>query len=222
MRAFMRRYGAHPLNLLALLASFALAGYAARLLLHSNPVGVIAWFVGAAIGHDLLMLPLYAIADGGLARLWRRHPSRLPMAPWINYLRVPVLSSALLLLVYLPSIARLSPNYQAITGLSSAGYLNRWLAVTGAMFVLSALAFAIQLRRKRTGPADADRPGPKDADSEGPTTAATAVGPSATARGASSCDDAELSGGAPPDPTPDAGARAGHGSRRRQRQSGHG
>lgn len=158
MHALFRHYGAHPLNLLTLLASFALAAYAARLLVHSNPVGVIVWFVGAAIGHDLLLLPLYAIADGQLARLWRRHPGRLPTGPWINYLRAPALLSGLLLLVYLPSIARLSSDYQAITGLSSAGYLNRWLAVTGALFFLSALAFAIQLRRKRTRAADTDGP----------------------------------------------------------------
>lgn len=149
MRRFAHRYGANPLHLLALLASFALAGYAAILLVHSRPVGVVVWFVGAAIGHDLLLLPLYAIADRGMMRASRRRPAPLPSAPWLNYVRFPALVSGLLLLVYLPSIARLSTNYHATTGLSSAGYFARWLAVTGALFLLSALALALRMRRRR-------------------------------------------------------------------------
>lgn len=147
MRSFVRHYGAHPLNLLALLASFALAGYAAVLLVPSRPVGVIVWFVGAAVIHDVLLVPLYAIADRGLVSVWRRHPGSTAMSPWINYVRVPAGISALLLLVFLPSIARLSTGFHSITGLSSADYLARWLAITGALFVLSAIAFAFRLRR---------------------------------------------------------------------------
>ena len=42
-------------QLLALLASFVVAGYAGIRLLAGNPVGVGAWFVGSAVGHDLLL-----------------------------------------------------------------------------------------------------------------------------------------------------------------------
>lgn len=174
MRTFVRHYGAHPLNLLALLASFALAGYAVVLLVPSRPVAVIVWFVGAAIGHDLLLVPLYAIADRGLIGLWRRHPGTVPISPWINYLRVPAAISALLLLLFLPSIARLSTGFHATTGLSSSGYLARWLAVTGVLFVLSAIAFAIQLRRKR-GPDEAAAPADRGR-SDPPTVATTEAG----------------------------------------------
>lgn len=149
MTIFTRRYGAHPLHLLAIIASFALAGYAAIQLVHSRSIEVIVWFLGAAIGHDLLLLPLYAIADGTLIRLHRRHPGRAGPSPWINYLRVPAMLSGLLLLVYLPSIARLSNVFTATTALSSAGYFARWLGITGVLFLLSGLMLAIQIRRKR-------------------------------------------------------------------------
>jgi hypothetical protein len=148
MTIFARRYGARPLHLLAMIASFALAGYAAIQLFHSRSIEVFVWFAGAAVGHDLLLLPLYAIADSTIARGRRR--SALPgAAPWINYVRIPAAASALLLLVYLPSIARLSSVFTATTGLSSEGYFSRWLGITGVLFLLSGLALAIKLRRTR-------------------------------------------------------------------------
>ncbi|MBV8993545.1 MAG: hypothetical protein JO287_07565, partial [Pseudonocardiales bacterium] len=48
MSAMARRESA---QLLALLAGFAVAGYAAIRLLAGNPVGIGAWFVGSAIVH---------------------------------------------------------------------------------------------------------------------------------------------------------------------------
>ncbi len=147
MASFSRRYGAHPLHLLAMVASFALAGYAAIQLVHSRSIEVIVWFVGAAVGHDLLVLPLYAIADRTLIR--RNRPARPGVSPWINYVRVPAALSALLLLVYLPSIARLSDIFTATTGLSSGGYFSRWLGITGVLFLLSGLTLALRIRRKR-------------------------------------------------------------------------
>ena len=63
MRRLLRWYGANPLHLLALLGCFALAGYAAARLVPSRPLGVAAWFLGAVVGHDLLLMPLYSLAD---------------------------------------------------------------------------------------------------------------------------------------------------------------
>ena len=62
MRRQLRWYGASPLHLLALLACFGLAGYAAARLIPSRPLSVIAWFLGAVIVGiftcvALLMLP---------------------------------------------------------------------------------------------------------------------------------------------------------------------
>jgi hypothetical protein len=146
MGKFVRWYGANPLHLLALLGSFALAGYAAQRLLSDRPIAVAVWFVGAAVGHDLVLLPLYQLADRPLHQIWRRTPERTG-APWINYLRFPLAISALLLLVWFPSIFRLSKVYTSTTDLSASPYLGHWLAITGTLFLISATAYAVRLRR---------------------------------------------------------------------------
>ena len=89
MRRLPRWYGANPLHLLALLGCFALAGYAAARLVSSHPVAVAVWFLGAVIGHDLLLMPLYSLADRSVLAAIRHRAPRLPAVPWINYLRVP-------------------------------------------------------------------------------------------------------------------------------------
>ncbi len=114
MRRLTRWYGANPLHLLALLACFALAGYAATQLVRSRPESVAIWFVGAVVGHDLVLMPLYSIADWSVLAAVRHRAPNLPPVPWINYLRVPAGLSALLLLVWFPLILRLKTHYQAI------------------------------------------------------------------------------------------------------------
>ena len=148
MRRQLRWYGASPLHLLALLACFGLAGYAAARLESSHPVAVAIWFVGAVIGHDLLLMPLYALADRSAMAAIRHREPNLPAAPWINYVRVPAALSGLLLLVWFPLILRLRSPYHASTTLSADPYLWHWLAVTGTLFLLSAVAFALRLRRQ--------------------------------------------------------------------------
>ncbi len=150
MRRFVEWYGASPLHLLSLLASFALAGYAALELFSSEALQVLVWFVGAAVGHDLLLLPLYALVDTTLVRSTRRRRSAAvtsPAVPWVNYLRVPLLVSGLLLLVFFPSILRLADGYSTTTGLSSDPYLERWLLISGVLFAVSAVTYALRLRR---------------------------------------------------------------------------
>ncbi len=150
MRAFTRRYGAHPLHLLALLASFALAGYAAQRLLERETLRVAVWFVGAAVLHDLVLFPLYAIADASLLSRLRRRSTDLPAPPWINYLRIPGAISLVLLLVFSPAIFRLSDIYAVTTDMTSAHYLEHWLLVTAALFGISAVCYAFALRRRRS------------------------------------------------------------------------
>ncbi len=147
MRRLLRWYGASPLHLLVLLGCFALAGYAAARLVPSHPVGVAAWFLGAVIGHDLLLMPLYTLADRSAAAVIRHRAPRLPAIPWINYLRVPAALSGLLFLVWFPLILRLHTRYQASTTLSPDPYLWHWLAVTGVLFLASAAALALRIRR---------------------------------------------------------------------------
>lgn len=237
-RGIRRWYGASPLHLLALLAAFALAGYALRGVIEAGQWrGFAEWFVVAIIGHDLLLFPLYSLADLSLrgllpARLTRRRPvppaaagsagarpTRVgsaaarstpagPTAPrsaagpahpvptakqttgWdhltapatpashaqteptpagpaqteptpatahvagpplINYVRIPVAFSLLLLMVFFPLILGLSqPEYHRASGLDTQPYLWRWLAITGVMFVISAVTYALRMRRMNT------------------------------------------------------------------------
>jgi hypothetical protein len=149
MRRLLRWYGATPLHLLAMLGCFALAGYAADRLVPSRPLGVAAWFLGAVIGHDLVLMPLYTLADRSAAAVLRHRAARLPALPWLNYLRVPAVLSGLLFLVWFPLILRLRTRYQASTTLSPYPYLWHWLAVTGMLFLLSAVALAVRVRALR-------------------------------------------------------------------------
>ena len=157
MRRQLRWYGASPLHLLALLACSGLAGYAAVRLVPSKPVGVIVWFLGAVIGHDLLLMPLYSLADRSVMAAVRHREPQLPAGPWINYIRVPAALSGLLFLVWFPLILRLQSPYHASTTLSADPYVWHWLAVTGVLFGLSAVAFALRLRRRSRAAPPADR-----------------------------------------------------------------
>lgn len=142
-RGWRRFYGAHPLHLLALLGCFGLSGYAALQASRGPlPGWMLLWFVGAVIGHDLVLYPLYALADRSLAAgLHRRRAAHSVHEPgWANYLRVPALLFGLLLLMFWPLITRHSePSYRFATGLGTELYLGRWLLVSGIAFLLSAL-----------------------------------------------------------------------------------
>lgn len=152
MKHVLGWYGAGPLHLLALLGSFALAGYAALRLLPHNPVGVAIWFVGAAIAHDLVLLPLYAVADRSVQAVLRhRTPPSVPDV-WVNFVRVPTLLSGLLLLAWFPLILRLPGAFTGITGYTTAPYLERWLLVSGVLYAGSAVALAVRLRRHDRAP----------------------------------------------------------------------
>jgi hypothetical protein len=146
MRWFRRWYGANPLHLLAMLGCVLLADYAAVRLLHVKPIGIALWLVGAVVGHDLVLFPLYVIADRSVMAVFRHRPPDLPAVPWINYLRVPVVLSGILLLIWFPLIFRIPSHFPRTTDLSLNPYLGHWVAITGVLFLLSAAAFALRLR----------------------------------------------------------------------------
>jgi hypothetical protein len=152
MRWFKRWYGANPLHLLTMIGCVPLAWYAGARLLHTKPVDVAVWFAGAVIGHDLILLPLYALADKSVITVFRHRPPKLPTVPWINYLRVPVVLSGILLLMWFPLIFKIPSHFPRYTDLSLDPYLGHWLTVTGALFLLSAVAFAFRLRPGRPQP----------------------------------------------------------------------
>jgi hypothetical protein len=149
-----RAYGANPLHLLALLSSFALAGYAVAHLVHESTfVRILIWFLAAVVGHDLVLFPLYALADrslsGALRALWPRHGAVARISP-LNYIRLPALGTGLLFVVFLPGIIRQGQStYYAATGQTQQPFLDRWLLLTAAMFALSAIVYAVRLRGTR-------------------------------------------------------------------------
>lgn len=141
-----------PLQLLLLACSFALAVYAGVRLLAGDWLGVALWVVGAALLHDLVLLPLYALADRALVRGLGAAGRR----EWTMYVRVPAALSALLLLVWFPLISgAVAGHYRSATGQSPDGFLPRWLLITAVLFGGSALLLARRLRRaaKRRPPA---------------------------------------------------------------------
>ncbi|MEU0598444.1 hypothetical protein ABZ484_09355 [Streptomyces sp. NPDC006393] len=134
-----------PLQLVLLACSFALAGYAGVRLFAGDWFGVALWFVGAALLHDLVLLPLYTAAD----RAALRAAGRAGRRPWVGYVRVPAVLSGLLLLVWFPLIAGQVDRrrYRLATGLPPDGYLARWLLITAVLFGGSALVLLVRLRR---------------------------------------------------------------------------
>ncbi len=141
-----------PFQLLLLVCSFALAAYAGVRLLADDWFGVALWFVGAALLHDLVLLPLYSVADRALLRGCGAAGHR----DLAVHVRVPAALSGLLLLVWFPLIGgTVDERYRLVTGLSPDGFLTRWLLITAALFGGSALLLALRLRRaaKRRPPA---------------------------------------------------------------------
>ncbi|MEU1184318.1 hypothetical protein ABZ464_43245 [Streptomyces sp. NPDC005820] len=135
-----------PFQLLLLACSFALAAYAGVRLLADDWFGVALWLVGAALLHDLVLLPLYAVADRAVVRGLGEagHRDRA------MYVRVPAALSGLLLLVWFPLISgRVERRYRLGTGLSPDGFPARWLLITAALFGGSALLLALRLLRVR-------------------------------------------------------------------------
>jgi hypothetical protein len=149
-RRFRYEYGSGPLHLVAVAASFSLAAYALlQVLDQPRALDLVLWLAAAVVAHDLVLLPVYslmsAIAYRGL-RVSRGAPVRVAA---INHVRIPAMLSGLALLVWFPLILGLSDRYERATALSIEPYLERWLLLTSVAFALSAIAFALRVRRLR-------------------------------------------------------------------------
>ena len=65
-----------------------------------------------------------------------------------NYLRVPVVMSGAMFLVFFPLIlGKGEANYMNDTGHGPPDFLGRWLLITALLFAGSAVAYAVRLRR---------------------------------------------------------------------------
>ncbi|CPR00600.1 lipoprotein [Mycobacterium bohemicum DSM 44277] len=161
---FTALYGSHPLHLLTMLAGFALLGY---LLATFSPAtlwnpetwwqSIAVWLAAAVIAHDLVLFPLYALADRLLFARPGPRAQRRPNISARNHIRVPALAAGLTLLIFLPGIIEQgAPTYLAATGQTQDPFLGRWLLLTAAMFAASALAYGVRVllerRRARTRP----------------------------------------------------------------------
>lgn len=184
MRALHSRftafYGANPLHLLGSIAAFALAGYVVILLGPQalwNPgvwwqsIGV--WFVAAIVAHDLILFPLYALADrsltGALDAVRGRRPA--PRVSAQNYVRVPTLAAGLSLLLFFPGIIEQGQDsYLSATGQTQQPFFGRWLLLVAVLYGLSALAYAgrLAVSARRGEPTEACEAG-IDADVDGTT-----------------------------------------------------
>jgi hypothetical protein len=147
-----RLYGASRLHLVGHALAFGASGYALLRVLERGPVdNFVIWFVGAALVHDLVLLPVYSALDLG-ARLGLHAPHKRARVPAINHLRVPALISGLLFLVYFPLIlVEANGNYRRATGHPVHGYARNWLLITAALFAASAITYlgrSIRARRR--------------------------------------------------------------------------
>jgi hypothetical protein len=149
MRRFVDLYGARPWHVIVLLACFAVAGYAGSLLLGDPALlTILVWFVGAAVLHDVVLFPLYALADRALVSVAARRRLRVPI---VNHVRVPALASGLTLLMFLPGIIRQGEGtHLAATGLDQQPYLGRWLWLVAAFFAASAIVYLVRLVTTRS------------------------------------------------------------------------
>jgi hypothetical protein len=164
---FRKFYGSHPLHLLTMAAGFALTGY---ILLTFKPStlwdpyewwqSIAVWLGAAILFHDLALFPLYALADRLLAiatKRRRRRPRGQPRVSARNYVRFPALGSCLCLLMFFPGIIRQeSTTYFAATGQNQQPFLGRWLLLTAAMFIVSAVLYAMRLMLARRHIVDLD------------------------------------------------------------------
>ena len=144
---FRRLYGAGPLHLVVMLLAIALSLYAVTRIRDDPALLKIAvWFVGAALVWDLLLGPALAVVDRLLLPLHR--------VGALNHVRVPLLASALLLLVWAPAILQRSEGvFRTKAGLSQDVFLGRWLVITAVLCAVSAALYGLQVLRGRRRPA---------------------------------------------------------------------
>ncbi|WP_193610277.1 hypothetical protein [Nocardioides lijunqiniae] len=147
-----RAYGASGWHLVLMLASLALVGYVVATVgldaLWDPDVwwqSMAVWFVGAIVLHDLVLFPVYALADRLLTHRRAGSTARVPL---VNHVRVPTLAAALTFLLFFPGILqRGGDTYANATGLDQDPFLVRWLLIVLAAYLVSAAVYAVRWAR---------------------------------------------------------------------------
>jgi hypothetical protein len=159
---FRTLYGSNPLHVVAHLIAFAVAAWALDQIFGGGDViNYAAWFVGAALLHDLVLLPLYSVLNRVLHLAGAAEPSAPHRRPLLNYVRVPSIIAGVLLLVYFPLILGLSSrNYLRDTGHPLHGYTRNWLLITAGLFLASGIVYVLRNRPAPRPPAPRAAPAP--------------------------------------------------------------
>ena len=135
-------YGNNPLHLVAHVGLFALTAYAiVQIFTLGAAANAIVWLIAAVLVHDAVLWPLYSGADGAGRRLLGVGGTG------INYVRVPLGLSVLLLLVFSPTVlGKGAGSYARASGQEYDGYVVRWLIVSAALFVISGITYVVRRR----------------------------------------------------------------------------
>ncbi len=151
MRRVRELYGSSQLHLLAVIVTMSFAAYGAlRIAEGSDALNTFIWLGGAIVAHDLISFPLYSGLNLIAHRSFvgpLRGPATERAVPLINHIRIPMMLSGFALAAWFPLILRLSAdNYRLKSGLNPDVFLGRWLLITAALFLGSALIYAVRLR----------------------------------------------------------------------------
>ena len=144
MRALRRAYGSGPLHFLAVAVCLVVSGYAlVRIAGSAMPVAIGVWFLAALLAHDFVFYPAYTVLDRAAGRaLGRRHTGR---PSWANFVRVPVLITGLVFMIWFPLILGLNAKtYRDASGLGTNRFLGRFLVFAAVVFVCSAILYALR------------------------------------------------------------------------------
>lgn len=102
MIRFVSLYGGRPVHLAVMMFAFTLIGYTLSVTGPAalwNPAqwcqSIAVWFINAALVHDLVLFPIYCLADRslllGLRALHRTRVGSTSAVPVLNFIRVPAL-----------------------------------------------------------------------------------------------------------------------------------
>jgi hypothetical protein len=161
---FRSTYGAGPLHLVVMLGCFTLLGsvlavwglsslWDTEVWWHS----VLVWFLGAVVLHDLVLFPLYALADrflgGAVSAVSARGPGGTFRVSPLNYVRVPAMAVGLLFLLFLPGILQQGAGaHLRATGMTQEPFLVRWVSLSAAIFAVSGVTYAVRLMLAKREP----------------------------------------------------------------------